>query len=98
MAHRLFNVSMEKEDFVEERNRIHKAAELNGYDREFVDKILRKHKRKKHRKNATTLLPEKEEVRRISLPFYSKLTNSIQNTLRHHGFHVVYKSPNTLKD
>ncbi|XP_062715384.1 uncharacterized protein LOC134291527 [Aedes albopictus] len=98
MAHRLYNIPMERDDFVEERNRIHKAAELNGYEREFVDKILRKHERKKHRSNATTLRPEKTDVKRISLPFYPKLTNPIQRALNHHGFQVVYKSSNTLKD
>ncbi|XP_062704621.1 uncharacterized protein LOC134286935 [Aedes albopictus] len=67
-------------------------------DREFVDKILRKHERKKHRRNATTLKPEKEEVKRISLPFYPKISNPIHATLEHHGYQVVYKSSNTLKD
>ncbi|XP_062711417.1 uncharacterized protein LOC134289523 [Aedes albopictus] len=98
MAHRLYNIPMERDDFVEERNRIHKAAEVNGYEKEFVDKILRKHERKKYRSNATTLRPEKEDVKRISLPFYPKLTNPIQTALNHHGFQVVYKSSNTLKD
>lgn len=83
---------------MEERNRIHRAGELNGYGKEFVDKILRKHERKKHRKNATTLISTKDEVKRISLPFYPKITNPIQAVLKHHGFHVVYKSNNTLKD
>ncbi|XP_062704231.1 uncharacterized protein LOC134286613 [Aedes albopictus] len=98
MAHRLYNIPMEREDFVEERNKIHRAGELNGYNREFVDKILRKHERKKHRRNATTLKPEKEEVKRISLPFYPKISNPIHATLEHHGYQVVYKSSNTLKD
>lgn len=40
MAHRLFNIPMEKEEFCAERKKIHEAAILNGYDRKFVDKIL----------------------------------------------------------
>ena len=98
MVHRLFSIPMESENFVTERNRIHEAAELNGYDKTFVDKILRKHERKKHRQNCTTLQPEKEEKRWISLPFYPKLTNSIQSVLQKHGFHAAYKSNNNLKD
>lgn len=98
MAHRLFNIPMEKEDFVAERKRIHSAAEMNGYGKDFVDKILRKHERKKHRQTATTLHPDKEEIKRISLPFYPQMTNPIQAALKHHGIHVVYKSGNTLKD
>lgn len=77
MVHRLFSIPMEKDDFVAERDKIHNAAVVNGYGKEFVDKILRKHQRKKHRLDATTLRPEKEEAQRISLPFYPKLTNPV---------------------
>lgn len=98
MAHRLFHIPMEREDFVAERNKIHHAAKLNGYDECFVDRILRKHERKRHRENSTTLKPEKDEKQRISIPFYPKITNAVQAALGKHDFHVVYKSNNTLKD
>ncbi|XP_058817438.1 uncharacterized protein LOC131680747 [Topomyia yanbarensis] len=61
MAHRLFNVPMENDDFKAEQDKIYKAAELNGYEKGFVEKILRKHKTKKHRQNATTLEPDKKQ-------------------------------------
>lgn len=98
MVHRLFNIPMEKEEFTAERKKIHEAAELNGYDTIFINKIIRKHERKKHRQNATTLQPEKEDTKRISLPFYPKVTNAIQGVLKQHGIQAVYKSGNTLKD
>lgn len=98
MAHRLHNIPMEKEEFAEERNHIYKAAEVNGYEKEFVDKILRKHKRKKQRQNLTTLQPIEEESKRISMPFYPKLTNPIKTTLKRHGLKVVHKSEGTLRD
>ncbi|XP_058811070.1 uncharacterized protein LOC131675968 [Topomyia yanbarensis] len=98
MAHRLFNVPMENEEFQAEREKIYKAAVLNGYEKRFVDKILRKHKRKKHRQNATTLEPDKKQERRICLPFYPKITNPVQTVLKQHGYQVAYKSGNTLKD
>ncbi|XP_062703509.1 uncharacterized protein LOC134290468 [Aedes albopictus] len=98
MAHRLHNVPMDNIEFNEEKSRIFKAAEINGYDKGFVDKILQKHKRKKRRQNITTLQPATEEVKRISLPFYPKVTNPIKNTLRRQGLHVVHKSDNTLRD
>ncbi|XP_053692163.1 uncharacterized protein LOC128740627 [Sabethes cyaneus] len=37
MAHRLFNIPMEKEEFNAEREKIHKIAEQNGYDSNFID-------------------------------------------------------------
>lgn len=80
------------------RSRIYKAAEVNGYDKTFVDKILRKHKRKKQRQDLTTLQSDTEDTRRISLPFYPKITNPIKTTLRRQGLHVVHKSENTLGD
>ncbi|XP_055621943.1 uncharacterized protein LOC129765564 [Toxorhynchites rutilus septentrionalis] len=89
---------MERDDYIAEKNRIYHAAEQNGYKRCFVEKILRKHEKKKWRKNNTTLEPEKEQHERISLPYYPKITNTVQSTLRKHGFHVVYKSESTLKD
>ncbi|XP_053692011.1 uncharacterized protein LOC128740493 [Sabethes cyaneus] len=98
MAHRLVNIPMEQEDFAAERERIQKAAELNGYDKKFVDKIIRKHLRKKQRHDTTTLQPEREEVQRISLPFYPKVTNHIRKLLKRHGFHVVHKSGNALQE
>jgi uncharacterized protein (UPF0335 family) len=98
MTHRLFNIPMEKEDFEAEKLQIYQAAALNGYDKEFVNKIIRKHERKKHRQNATTLQPVKEETRRVSLPFYPKVTNAVQAALRQHGLKTAYKSSPTLKD
>lgn len=98
MAHRLYNVPMEEQEFAEEKDRIYKAAELNGYEKEFTKRILQKHKRKKHLKNITTLQPEKEVTKRIRLPFYPSVTNPIKNTLKRHGLHIVYKSGNTLRD
>ena len=98
MAHRLVNIPMEKEEFQAEKLNIFKAAEVNGYDKQFVEKIIKKHVRKKHRQETTTLRPEKEEVRRISLPFYPKVTNPIKKTLKRHGFHVVHKSGNSLRE
>ncbi|XP_055615112.1 uncharacterized protein LOC129761417 [Toxorhynchites rutilus septentrionalis] len=98
MVYRLLNIPMERDDYIAEKNRIYHAAELNGYKRCFVEKILRKHEKKKWRKHNTTLEPEKEQHKRISLPYYPKITNTVQSTLRKHGFHVVYKSESTLKD
>ncbi|XP_062703896.1 uncharacterized protein LOC134286309 [Aedes albopictus] len=98
MAHRLFNVPMAKEEFEEEKDRIYSAAEVNGYDKPFVDKIIRKHKRKTQRNSITTLQPDTKEVKRVSLPFYPKITNPIKTTLHRQGLHVVHKSENTLRD
>ena len=98
MAHRLFNIPLEKCEFDAERERIHKAAYQNGYDRKFVDKILRKHQRKKHRQDATTFQPDKKELARISLPFHPNITNSIKNVFRQHGMAVAHKSGNTLRN
>ncbi|XP_053692075.1 uncharacterized protein LOC128740552 [Sabethes cyaneus] len=89
---------MEREDFAAESQKIQKAAELNGYDKSFVDKIIGKHIRKKQRQDTTTLQPEKEQIHRISLPFYPKVTNHIRKILKRHGFHVVHKSGNTLQE
>ena len=98
MAHRLYNIPMEKTEFVAEKNRIYKAAEVNGYKKEFVNRILQKHDCRKRRRSITTLQPQTREVRRISLPFYPKLTNPLRNSLRRQDLHIVHRSENTLRD
>ena len=98
MAHRLYNIPMEEAEFAAEKTRIYKAAEVNGYNQEFVNRILRKHDRRKRRRNITTLQPQTEEVRRISLPFYPKLSNPITNSLKKQNLHIVHRSENTLRD
>ncbi|XP_062714059.1 uncharacterized protein LOC134290861 [Aedes albopictus] len=98
MAHRLYNIPMERDEFEEEKSRVYTAAEVNGYDRPFVNKILKKHKRKNHRRNITTLQQNPEETRRISLPFYPRITNQIKTALRRQNLHVVHKSDKTLRD
>ncbi|XP_053699016.1 uncharacterized protein LOC128745987 [Sabethes cyaneus] len=98
MAHRLVHIPMEEEDFIAEKENIYKAAKINGYDKQFVDRIIRVHERKKHKQNVTTLQPERENIERISIPFYPKITNPIKNILKRHGYHAVYKSNTTIRD
>lgn len=94
----MINIPMEEEDYKAEKACIYKAAKLNGYNTCFVDKIIQQHVRKKHRNNCTTLQPNKENVKRVSLPFYPKVTNAITAKLRHHDIQVVHKSRNTLRE
>ncbi|XP_055543040.1 uncharacterized protein LOC129728615 [Wyeomyia smithii] len=84
MAHRLFNVPMEAEEFAKEQQQIYKAAEINGYDKRFVDKILGKQKRKQEKQQITTLLPGSSEIKRISLPVhqFGVVVTPNENTLR----------------
>ncbi|XP_055522595.1 uncharacterized protein LOC129716783 [Wyeomyia smithii] len=98
MAHRLVSVPMEKDEYTIEKEKIKKAAKLNGYDEDFVEKIIRTHERKQHKREVTTLQPEKENLERISMPFYAKVTNRIKNALKRHGYHVTHKSENRLRD
>lgn len=98
MAYRLYSIPMEKEEFAIERDHIYEAADVNGYDKEFVNKIFRKHKRKKQRRDITTLQPTGEKIKRISLPFYPRITNPMKAVLKRQGLEVVHKSNNTLRD
>ncbi|XP_055623109.1 uncharacterized protein LOC129766561 [Toxorhynchites rutilus septentrionalis] len=98
MSHRLFNIPMEKAEFEAERKKIHEAAFLNSYNEGFINKILRKHERMKHHQNATILQSQKEDIQRIGLPFYPKVTNAIRGILNKHGFHIAYKSAHMLKN
>lgn len=43
MIHRLFNSPIKKAEFDAKKSRIRKPAGQIGYDRKFIDKLLRKH-------------------------------------------------------
>ena len=92
MAHRLYNIPMEETEVAAEKNRIYKAATVNGYNQEFENKILRKHDRRKRRLSITMLQPQTEEVRRINLPFYPKLSNPMKNSLKKYDLHIAHRS------
>lgn len=98
MAHRLFSIPMTEEKFLEERKYIFEVGKVNGFTKNFISKIMKKHETQKYLRDATTLLPVRNSPeRRISVPFYPTITNQLRNVLRKHDIELLGVSNETLK-
>lgn len=97
MVFRLFNIPMDEADFKAEELYIKDVAYKNGYGPNFIERIIKKHSAKKLRESHTTLTPISEDKRRVSLPFYPRVTNKISSSLRKFDIEVVTNSQKTLK-
>lgn len=94
LAHRLFSIPMEKEDFEKERVYIHEVAKINGYSNEWTNKIINKHE-SKHRISKYTQLTKIEtekEMKRVCVPYYPQVTNKLKKVLRDCNIQLVTKS------
>lgn len=100
MIHRLLNIPMNEANFNNELMHIKNIAQKNGYNHHFVEKILQQHKQKINQRNITALIPIEEEkiLKRISVPFYPKITNPLSQTLQKHEIQLVQSSSLTLKN
>lgn len=97
MAFRLINIPMSESDFEQELEYILNAAKVNGFSKEFVDEIVRKHTRTRTTRQLTTLTPAPVRNKMMSLPYYPKVTNRLSNILKKYGIHVVTRNNNTLR-
>jgi hypothetical protein len=99
MVHRMFTTPMRAEKLEEEKAYIYEVGRLNGYPKEFVGKIIKKHGNKKRINEATSLEPINDPPdRRISVPYYPVLTNKLQKTLNKHNIQLVTTSSTTLQN
>lgn len=76
---------------------IYKTADLNGYGKEFIDKIYKKYELNSLRRQATTLKRFKKDQKYISIPYFPKISNDMQRIFKTHGFQLVTRSKNNLK-
>jgi hypothetical protein len=62
MFHILFNIPMSSENFNKEKNYIFQTGLLNGYSFDTLDKMFKKHERKREIANVTSLESIDEDV------------------------------------
>jgi hypothetical protein len=100
MFHRLFNIPMNHENFENERKKIYKIAQQNGYSEKFVNRIYNKHQKKKEIK--TSLTPLRTEISKdlkyISVPYSGKISNCLSGKLLRHGFRLAHTNKGKLSD
>jgi hypothetical protein len=111
MIFRMFNTPLSAEKFAKEKKFIEETAVINGYKREMIRKLMKKHETRKVTQEMTTLEAEKKDSvktvrtfngkeRRIfvNLPFFPPVTDKIQKILKKHNINSYYTSNGNLKD
>lgn len=102
MFHRLFNIPMREEDFIEEKNYIFRIGRINGFNQVDLKRIFNRHQRKNRIKTNTTLIADSSSnnrvVNRASMTFYPPLTNKIKKVFKEHDIELVFNSVNKIKN
>lgn len=99
MVHRLLNIPMEEDDFKKEKQYIYNVANINGFDKQFINKIINKQKNKINLSQITKLeSTTNPTIKYISVPFCPRITNSLRNVLKKHDIRLVTKSMSTLRN
>ncbi|KAK5645737.1 hypothetical protein RI129_004201 [Pyrocoelia pectoralis] len=96
LLHRLHKIPMSLHHFNKEFNTIKQIAINNGFPVRLVDKLSQKNK---NSLNPTLLIPIKPvETIKIykSLPFYPKISYSIQHIFKTHNIHISFSSEHSL--
>lgn len=111
MCYRAWNLPLSDELRRKELEYIVNMAVINGYRREVVESISRKHERRIILKSLTTLQSEHREtmrkitdragndvMRTVVLPHFAPLTNPIKKVLKRNNINVCFKNRRTLRD
>jgi hypothetical protein len=106
----MWNLPLSESNRKKELEYIVQMAQINGYEKDLIMRINRKHRERMERRKVTTLKPiDKRDmvrktqgkgsmIRHISMPFHDKLTNKISNKLKSCGLNTVYHSRGNLKN
>ena len=70
---------------------------MNGYDSKQIKKIISKIKRNKKKINKKENDQNKEEEKRIFLPYIKGTVDRLSKTLRKRGFRVLFTPPNSIR-
>ena len=97
LIYRLINIPLTKEFFDKELNKIYEIAELNGYNRSVVSKLLNKHNSKK-RLSSTTLTTAKSKDKFKSFTFHPTISNKFNNIFKKHNITPVFRSNYKIKN
>ncbi len=107
MFHRLFNIPLDHDAFQKELKYIYEVGERNGYDRQIIERIQKKHQKKNELKCITTLTNLSREAKMekgktekgtIALNYCPPLTDKIRKVSKKYGIGSYYTARGTLGD
>lgn len=97
MVHRMENIPLSKPNYEKEKAKIIEIASVNGFDRKIIDKLIKTAKRKKSRRDITTLTPVSENnLKWFKISFHPGLSDKLANQFRKHNIKMVPSSNNKL--
>jgi hypothetical protein len=104
LFHRAYNLPLTKEGFKKEINYIYNLGKKNGFRREKIERVEKKHKTKKLAQQVSNLekitkdAEPKECKRLLQLTYFPPLSEKIKRVARRNGIHSYYNSRGTLGD
>lgn len=94
MSHRMVNLPLKEEAYMKERETILRIGQKNGYKRNSIDRIIRKHERKKELLNYSTFYglskEENTEVKRLSMEYCPEVTSVLKPIYRKSNLEIVH--------
>ena len=90
------NVVSNKKDKIEEKHHILAALQQNGYPKEFIQRTVKKHHRRKEQPRER---PEEEpkQTKSINLPYIQELSEQLKRALNKHNIKATFYTQTTLR-
>ncbi|XP_069701805.1 metacaspase-2-like [Periplaneta americana] len=97
---RLLTTPLNRDNYNKELNYIKQIAFENGYENQLINNLIQKRKTKLHKKEYTTLQPEKTQNKKQwhSLTYYGKITNKLSNFFKKQNINIAPRTNNKLNN
>jgi hypothetical protein len=98
MDYRLVSIPLSISRYNVEREYIIALGKINGYARNYIDDIIRKHERKHHLLELSTLFQSNDnnETKRVCFPYFQNVTNQLASIYSDIGLEMVHRNDYTL--
>lgn len=98
MIYRLINIPLSKEDYKIELNRIYNIADINGFHKKLIEKLVSKHKQKLIYKNVTSLSPLENNRKKIACTYDNLIFPSLHKCFSKFNVNLVPNSKTKLQN
>lgn len=98
MIYRLCKLPLNIKNYMDEVKYIKYAALLNGYSVKTVEKLITLHAKKISKRKSTTLTPEREPMKRITMPYIPEITQKLKKVFKKHNLEIVHNSNSKLQN
>lgn len=102
MAHRLCKLPLSIKNFQSELEYMKNLAEINGFNKSLIEKIVKKHSKQIKMNNLSTLHAQNKtlqskNVQRVSFTYTPTITNRLMSSFERENMSIVYNNNNKLK-